>query len=621
MGPVDFNGESDTIVAQEWYVKIGDEARGPVGGARLKEYAAQGRLKPEMQVRRGEQGPWVPAAKVKGLFPAPPPPERVEEDIFADVPLEPSPVPAPPPAPPAPEDQQVPSPAPAPVEDPIQDLPSFEQEPVEQEPEEEVSLDALPTPNDPPEIDVIPQIVVEPKPLVPVKKAKFTRKGKKSRRGEPEPEEPSPPNRTKEKGKRKRPVASKEKQPAKEQRPAKGKRRGKSSTWGIQQVLGAAAALAIVVLSAALAYVLWPAGEEKPQQSATQVTNPVTQQVSARTEPLSRAELFKSTAPAVAFIKGRMSSGTGWLIAPNLLATNRHVIEGELMRHIEVHFPSAPEKRQGPYKAKVVYIDIGVDLAFLEVETSTPALPRASQVEFVPGADITVIGCPGIGPDLTIKNGIFPGTLSSEVKIDGREYDQLSISVNPGNSGGPVFDEYGQVIGVVTLKAAEQEGIGFSIPMREVDRLLERAQKLSRDQIGKARAVHRARVVITHLEESGSMYKSGMEGYLKALQEAKQAGRPTASVEGPREFIKERMAKIDELLTGDLEQEFAEIAKDEMLEEVHRKDITELVDVYREMKKCIEEPSDDTDAFAEKCKDLSQRYGEVVKRLAGLKGK
>lgn len=562
-------------MAQEWYVKVGDESRGPVGAAKLKQYATEGRLKPDMLVRPGAEGQWVPAMKIKGLFPPPPKPKVEEEDIFADVPLEPSSVSIP-----------------APQDDRTMELPAFGEEP------EEVPIDALPTPDEP-VVDMVPQIQVEAKPLVPTKASKSARKAKKSRRDEPEDDEPAPA-----KGK------------------GKGKRR-KKGAWGIQQWLGVAAAVAIVGLGGALGYVLWPKGDggTTPQQAAKKSDTP-TQPVSAPTEKLSRADLFKATAPAVAFIKGRLSTGTGWMIAPNLMATNRHVIEGELMRHIEVHFPSAPEKRQGPYKAKVIYIDIGVDLAFLEVETSTPPLQRASNFEFVPGTDITVIGCPGVGPDLTIKNGIFAGTLSSaDVEIDGNHYDQLSISINPGNSGGPVFDDYGRVIGVVTLKAAQQEGIGFSIPMTEVDRLLERAQNYSKDQIAEARALHRARVVITYLEETGKMYKAGMQGYLAALQHAKQHGKPAASVEEPREYIKEELQKLDEILFGDLEKEFAEIEKDERLDEKHRKAIVELGEVYREMKKCIDEPNKDIDAFAEQCKELSEDYEQLVKELAGIKGK
>ncbi len=569
-------------MAQEWYVKIGDESRGPVGAAKLKQYATEGRLKPDMQVRCGAEGPWVPANKIKGLFPPPPKPKVEEVDIFADVPFE-SGVPL--------ESSEVS--VPAPQDDRTMELPAFGAEP-----EEEVPFDALPTPDEP-VIDVIPQIQVEPRPLVPVKASKTGRKGKKSQRDEPEEEEPAT---SKAKG--------------------KGKRR-KKSRGGIQQWLGVAAAVALVLLGGALGYVLWPKGDSSTAlQQAKQKSDTPTQPVSAPTQTISRADLFKANAPAVAFIKGRLSTGTGWMIAPNLMATNRHVIEGELMRHIEVHFPSAPEKRQGPYKAKVIYIDIGVDLAFLEVETSTPPLQRASNFEFVPGTDITVIGCPGVGPDLTIKNGIFAGTLSSaDVEIDGNHYDQLSISVNPGNSGGPVFDDYGRVIGVVTLKATNQEGIGFSIPMAEVDRLLKRAQDYSKDQIAEARALHRARVVITYLEGTGKLYKAGMEGYLAALQHAKKHGKPAASVEGPREYIKEELQKMDEILFGDLEKEFTEIEKDERLEEKHRQAIVQLGDVYRDMKKCIEEPSKDIDAFAEQCKELAEGYDRLVKELAGLKGK
>jgi S1-C subfamily serine protease len=574
-------------VAQEWFVKVGEQARGPVGAAKLKQYALEGRLKPDMLVRCGSEGPWLPAAKVKRLFPAAPP--REEEDITAE-----SPAPAAPPPSPsaAAADLPVVESGAVGANDPPDDrsahLPAFSDD----EPEE--NLLALVPAETGPVVDEVPEIVVEPKPLVPIKakakpKSKASRKGKGKRGEEEEAEEPA--------------AAAK----------GKGKRR-KRSRLSIQLVLGIAASVAIVGLSGVLAYVLW---QKSPQETATKPPVPTS---TTPTEPVSAVamsyeELFDKTAPGVAFIEGRLSTGTGWIVAPNMLATNRHVIEGELMRHVKVHFPSAPETRQGPYKAKVVYVDNAVDLAFLEVETSTPPLVRGSNVEFRHGREIAVIGCPGVSPDLTIKNGIVKGNLSSQVVIDGNSYDQLSISINPGNSGGPVFDLMGRVIGVVTLKASQQEGIGFAIPMDEVDRLLERAQGQSNEQVAQMRARHRARVVVMYLEKTGEIYNSALETLLKVRK--KGVG---AEVAMPDVF-KEHLAKVDKVLIGDLQKELVEIERDERLSEADRANIVELGKVYADIKQTIEEPEKDLDKLEERCDELGKKFDELVKSLAPLKGK
>jgi hypothetical protein len=56
-------------MSADWFCKIGDKKIGPLDGQQLKKVVAQGQLKPEHYVRRGSEGPWVPAGRIKGLFP------------------------------------------------------------------------------------------------------------------------------------------------------------------------------------------------------------------------------------------------------------------------------------------------------------------------------------------------------------------------------------------------------------------------------------------------------------------------------------------------------------------------------------------------------------------------
>jgi S1-C subfamily serine protease len=107
------------------------------------------------------------------------------------------------------------------------------------------------------------------------------------------------------------------------------------------------------------------------------------------------------------------------------------------------------------------------DLAFLRVRTDVPPLRLAERHEFKRGQSITVIGSPGVGP-LVMENAVTQGVLSTQTQIEGQDYYQSSISINPGNSGGPVFDKFGEVIGVVRLKATQQEGIAFCVPLKDL---------------------------------------------------------------------------------------------------------------------------------------------------------
>ena len=64
---------------------------------------------------------------------------------------------------------------------------------------------------------------------------------------------------------------------------------------------------------------------------------------------------------------------------------------------------------------------------------------------------ITIIGSPGIGSDV-VKNAVSTGNVSQKGRFFEQEFYQLGASVNPGNSGGPIFNKFGEVIGVATLK-------------------------------------------------------------------------------------------------------------------------------------------------------------------------
>ena len=56
-------------MSADWFCKIGEKKVGPLNGQQLKTIVAKGQLKPEHLVRRGSEGPWVPAGRIKGLFP------------------------------------------------------------------------------------------------------------------------------------------------------------------------------------------------------------------------------------------------------------------------------------------------------------------------------------------------------------------------------------------------------------------------------------------------------------------------------------------------------------------------------------------------------------------------
>lgn len=110
------------------------------------------------------------------------------------------------------------------------------------------------------------------------------------------------------------------------------------------------------------------------------------------TSELTTEEVVSQSEASVAFVKGRLSSGTGFLVQPNTLVTNKHVIATELMESINIHFPSAAESRRGPFEATLVYEDETRDLEVLRVETGLLPLPIADDYRFRRGQEVIVIG-------------------------------------------------------------------------------------------------------------------------------------------------------------------------------------------------------------------------------------
>ena len=77
------------------------------------------------------------------------------------------------------------------------------------------------------------------------------------------------------------------------------------------------------------------------------------------------------------------------------------------------------------------------------------------------------LGSPGLGREV-LEQSISEGLVSSNKRrLDGAVYLQHSAAVNPGNSGGPLLDEFGRVVGIVTLKA-RLENVGFAVPAETI---------------------------------------------------------------------------------------------------------------------------------------------------------
>lgn len=194
---------------------------------------------------------------------------------------------------------------------------------------------------------------------------------------------------------------------------------------------------------------------------------------------LSLQEVYEKTAPSVVSVTAATDSGTqsgsGILLSSDgYLITNCHVVEGGSSLSVTLY-----DGRE--FTACLVGADSVSDLAVLKIDAKglTPAEFGSSDNARV-GDSVTVIGSP-LGKELpgTMTNGII-SAINRNVVIGGNTMSlmQTNAALNSGNSGGPLLNCYGQVIGIVTAKigdaasTAGTEGLGFAIPMSSAQEII-----------------------------------------------------------------------------------------------------------------------------------------------------
>lgn len=150
-----------------------------------------------------------------------------------------------------------------------------------------------------------------------------------------------------------------------------------------------------------------------------------------------------------------VSAGTGFAIADGgYILTNNHVIEESNTVQVQTYSDEV-------YVAEVVGFDPVADLAVLRISGSIDSFELADSDEVSIGQKAIAIGNP-LGLSFTVTEGIV-----SAVRREGpnglQAYIQTDVTLNPGNSGGPLVDRDGRVIGMANFKVGGAEGLGFAL--------------------------------------------------------------------------------------------------------------------------------------------------------------
>ncbi|BDT76648.1 peptidase [Polynucleobacter yangtzensis] len=176
--------------------------------------------------------------------------------------------------------------------------------------------------------------------------------------------------------------------------------------------------------------------------------------------------------------------GSGFIIESNgLILTNAHVVEGATTIYVTL-----TDKRE--FKAKLLGMDKRTDVAVVKIDArDLPKLPLGDSSRVRVGEWVLAIGSP-----FGLENTVTAGIVSAKSRDTGDylPFIQTDVAVNPGNSGGPLLNTAGQVIGInsqIFSRSGGYMGISFAIPIDEAMRVADQLRtngKMTRGRIGVA---------------------------------------------------------------------------------------------------------------------------------------
>jgi S1-C subfamily serine protease len=169
-------------------------------------------------------------------------------------------------------------------------------------------------------------------------------------------------------------------------------------------------------------------------------------------------------------IQQQQGQGSGFIIAADgVVLTNAHVVEGA--NEVSVTLPDGRS-----FIGKVLGADPLTDVAVVKVVSSNlPVAPLGDSAKVRPGEWAIAIGNP-LGLDNTVTAGIISAIQRTNAVGEGQRvpYLQTDAAVNPGNSGGPLINDRGQVIGINTaIRQAPGAGLSFAIPINTARQIAE----------------------------------------------------------------------------------------------------------------------------------------------------
>ncbi len=166
--------------------------------------------------------------------------------------------------------------------------------------------------------------------------------------------------------------------------------------------------------------------------------------------------IVQSAVRSVVTISADNSLGTGFIVEENgYIVTNYHILEKD---NADIRILTYNRES---LKAELVGKDELRDLALLKISGNYPILELSDSADVQVGKKVIAIGNP-LGLSFTVTEGIISG-LNRRGPNGLNEYVQTDVSLNPGNSGGPLIDTRGKVVGINNFKIGGADSLGFAL--------------------------------------------------------------------------------------------------------------------------------------------------------------
>jgi len=242
-------------------------------------------------------------------------------------------------------------------------------------------------------------------------------------------------------------------------------------------------------------------------------------------------EVLDRILPAVVVVETEKGQGSGFFVRRDgTLVTNHHVISG--VTQIAVRTKSGEEYRG----AFVMASDELRDLAILRVEAfDVPVVALGNSNELKAGAAVLLVGAPR-GLERSASEGIVAAIRADE---KGTRLIQTSAAASPGSSGGPVLNEAGEVVGVLSFTVTQSQNLNFAVPINYARGMLDRLAAVASQPERRLTALPAASEGVVSLASAPSRSR-----------EAREAGGIYVTGFGPSEYLQQVYLELTEVLAA-----------------------------------------------------------------------